>query len=361
MRRALLSARAAIAIAALVPLMTGCTAKPSAQASGPAAEDELTLRQIVRDSTRAWMVSGHIPGMAIALVRDGHVAWIEGLGHAKANGDSIDGRTIFEGASLGKPLFAYGVMKLASRGAIDLDAPLGRYLPASIQGVSRDSAVTVARVLSHMSGLDLNAKADGLALAFPPGTKWQYSGVGYVLLQRAVEKVTGEPLDTWMKHEVFDSLGMTHTWYGTKPEAAHDAVVAVGHGRDGAALLPTPWPQANVASSLRTTAEDYAKFMVAALAPAYAAMWKPRLPIDAAHDVSAGLGWEVSDASAPLFFHWGSNPGFKSLAVGVPGKGDAVVILTNADNGLELADVIAPRLLRRDVRALGFELVHPTD
>lgn len=345
------------AVAFSLVTSSGCggqTPRPDAS-----REDEGTLRQVVHDSAAARMVSDNIPGVAIALVRGGNVAWIDGIGVTREGGAKIGADTVFEGASLGKPLFAYGVVKLARRGVIDLDAPLARYLPQRIQGAARDSGVTAARILSHTSGLDLKAGGAGLVLASPPGTRWRYSGAAYVVLQRAIENVSGKPLDQWMHEEVLDPLGMAHTSYLAVSGA--DSIHAVGHDRDGKALPPTPWAEANAASSLHTTAADYARFMAAAMKPENGAMWKPRLPVSPEHDLFGGLGWEVSDTTAPVILHWGSNPGFKSLAVGVPGKGDACVILTNGDNGLELADVIAPRLLGREIGALGFRMLHPTD
>jgi CubicO group peptidase (beta-lactamase class C family) len=316
--------------------------------------DLAAMRSAVVDSARIWMVSGHIPGLVIAHVADGAVEWVEPIGVTRAGSATpVAANTVFEAASLGKPLFAYGVMKLAERGVIDLDAPLGRYLPDRIQGAARDSAVTVARVLSHSSGLDLNAAADGLEVGFDPGSRWAYSSVAYVILQRAIENVTGTTIEGWMKRDVFDPLGMTRTSYLAAMRSAE------GHDRQGERLHETPWPQGNVASSLHTTAEDYAKFVAASLDAK--AMWTSRVIADEAHDLHWGLGWGVTGSQPPVFLHWGSNPGFKSLAVGMPESRRGFVILTNSDNGLELATVLATRMIGRDVPALGFFMLHPTD
>jgi CubicO group peptidase (beta-lactamase class C family) len=304
------------------------------------------------------MASGHIPGMAIAYVQDGAVAWIEPIGTLTSGGERpVEAGTVFEAASLGKPLLAYGVMRLVERGRMALDAPLGRYLPGRFQGAVRDSAVTVERALTHSSGLDLDATGEGLAITFPPGSRWSYSSVGYALLQRAVENVTGMGLEDWMQQEVIGPLGMTRTSFLATRRKQPGA--AVGHDRQGRKLLETPWPVANAAASLHTTAEDYAKFVAAALDAE--PMWTRRIVADAPHDLHWGLGWGVAGTQAPVFLQWGSNPGFKSLTMGIPGERRGFVILSNADNGLELATVLAARMVGRDLPALGFFMLHPTD
>jgi len=358
--------RAALAAAALV-LIAGCAAQPESardaqQSAAPrvewTAEDQAAMRSAVVDSARVWMVSGHIPGLVIAYVQDGAVSWIEPLGTVSADGKTpVEAGTVFEGASLGKPLFAYGVMKLVDQGRMALDAPLGRYLPERIQGAARDSGVTVGRVLSHTSGLALNASADALALEFPPGTRWGYSSVGYAMLQRAVENVTGQPVEEWMQKEVIGPLGMMRTSYLATRRKQPGA--AAGHDRQGKKLLETPWPMAVAASSLHTTAEDYAKFVAASLD--LDRLWTPQVVADEPHDLSWGYGWGVAGRGSPVFLQWGSNPGFKSLAMGIPGERRGWVILTNSDNGLELADVLSARMVGRPLPALGFFMLHPDD
>lgn len=320
--------------------------------------DHAAMRSAVVDSARIWMVDGHIPGIAIACVRDGQIAWIDPLGTIAADSDvPVEAGTVFEAASLGKPLFAWGVLQLVDEGRMALDAPLGRYLPGRIQGAARDSAVTIERVLSHTSGLELNETGDALVIAFPPGSRWSYSAVGYVMLQRAVENVTGMGLEAWMQQQVFGPLGMTRTSYLATRRREPGA--ATGQDRQGAKRLETPWPDANAAASLHTTVEDYAKFVAASLDEER--MWTPRIVADEPHALSWGLGWGVAGSQAPVLLQWGSNPGFKSLAMGIPGERRGWVMLTNADNGLELATALSSRMVGRDLPALGFYMLHPDD
>jgi len=354
---------AALCVALFVTGCAGDSGTGDARTGGGAPvqwtdADHAAMRAAVVDSARIWMVDGHIPGLAIACVRDGQIAWIDPLGTLAADAETpVAATTVFEAASLGKPLFAYGVLKLVDAGRMALDAPLGRYLPERIQGAARDSAVTIERVLNHTSGLELNEAGDALTSAFPPGSRWSYSAVGYVMLQRAVENVTGMGVEAWMQEQVLGPLGMSRTSYLAAPRK--EPGTATGHDRQGAKLHETPWPAPNAASSLHTTVEDYAKFVAASLDEER--MWTPRVVADEPHGLSWGLGWGVAGSQAPVLLHWGSNPGFKSLAMGIPGERRGWVMLTNGDNGLELATALSSRMVGRDLPALGFYMLHPDD
>lgn len=359
--------RAGVTVWWLALLVAGCAGQPgtSGEAGTEAGSslqwtdaDHAAMRSAVVDSARRWMVDGHIPGIVIAYVRDGRLAWIDPIGTIAADSDTpVEATTVFEAASLGKPLLAYGVLQLVDAGRMALDAPLGRYLPERIQGMARDSAVTVERVLSHTSGLVLNETGDALAIAFPPGSRWSYSPVGYALLQRAVENVTSMDLETWMQQQVFGPLEMTRTSYLATRRKEPGA--ATGHDRQGRKLLETPWPGPNAAASLHTTAEDYAKFVAASLDAER--MWAPRTVADEPHALSWGLGWAVAGPQPVAFLQWGSNPGFKSLAMGIPEERRGWVMLTNADHGLELSTALSARIAGRDLPALGYFMLHPDD
>ena len=123
--------------------------------------------------------------------------------------------TLFEAASLSKPVFAYAVLRLVAQGTLELDRALDSYLPAPYPiGDPRGTAITARHVLSHTSGLPnwRHATNESLALAFAPGTKYLYSGEGYYFLQTVVEHVTGKPTAQLMR-AVLDDLGMRDSSY----------------------------------------------------------------------------------------------------------------------------------------------------
>jgi CubicO group peptidase (beta-lactamase class C family) len=167
--------------------------------------------------------------------------------------------------------------------------------------------------------------------------------------------VTGEPVNDWMQREVFEPLGMTHTSY----VAAAHGPGTLGHNREGRAFPMSPPAGANVAATLETTARDYARFLIASLGEPK--LRAPRGMVSPDLQLGWGLGWGVAGPAPPALLAWGSNPGYKSLAMGIPGSATGFVILTNGDNGLELASALAPKLLGHEYAALEFHMLHPDD
>jgi CubicO group peptidase (beta-lactamase class C family) len=179
----------------------------------------------------ALMKKGRVPGLQIALVRDGRVVWQRSFGVANAStGAAVTEETLFEAASLTKPFFAYAVMKMVDEGLIDLDKPIHAYfsrdevekwLGHSLEAKDfrRDwfEKVTGRHVLSHSGGLPHGERGEVLPIFFEPGTKWKYSADGYQALQAAVEKLKGEKLDTIMQKYVLDPLGMKRSGMVWRP------------------------------------------------------------------------------------------------------------------------------------------------
>ena len=205
--------------------LASCASTPSAEAA-PAEPAGQLLRLVQRH---------HICAAAVVVVRQ------RALQQATTSSGCdpalvVSGDSVFQAASLSKPVFAYAVLKLVEQGRIALDPPVLRYLPhgyrhafdplkeeasAAADEVTdpRLHAVTVRMLLQHTSGLP-NWASGPLHFKGTPGTRWTYSGEGYVLLQRAVEAVVGQPLDEVMQEQVFAPLGMAHSSYRWTPEIA---------------------------------------------------------------------------------------------------------------------------------------------
>lgn len=297
----------------------------------------------------ALMAQAHVPGLSIALVRDATLVWSRAFGLKKAHSATpvtID--TIFQAASLSKPVFAYAVLQMVERGEIDLNAPLTRCLPAPY--VPDDpllDQITARMVLCHTTGWP-NWRPTGQPLAREraPGNGFGYSGEGYIYLQRVIEHVSGQPLDVFMKHAVLDPLRMRHSSYVWA--APDDPAVAASHDRTGQPCTPFTALHPETASSLHTTAPDLACFLCALLAPigepgqlrpVVAEMLQPQVRLD--HGVSWSLGWGLeATRDGDAFWHWGDNPGFKSFVLAFPLARMGVVIMTNGDNGLALWEPI---------------------
>ena len=263
---------------------------------------------------------------------------------------------VFQAASLSKPVFAYAVLKLAQEGLLDLDTPLLDYLPQGYWHVQNPfafgrspigervtapelNAVTARMVLSHTAGLP-NWSDGPLAFDFEPGSGWQYSGEGFMLLQRAVEAITNQKLDDFMRHRLFTPLGMSHTAFQWEPRVA------------GSFIPGQPWhvniPEALAPFSLHTTAKDYAKFLAALLSDTQAVQLIVQNPVSVVPKLSIGwgLGWGIENSEQEVFiWQWGNNPGYRAFVMASTRSGDAVVMLTNSEEGLALAEPIVSAVL----------------
>ncbi len=295
----------------------------------------------------------------------------KGWGTLRADsGRPVGPRTVFEAASLGKTVFALAVMTLVEEGRLDLDAPVGRYMP---NVPPRLAELTARELLSHSSGLP-NHPADGASLvpAFEPGTAWSYSGYGYNLLQAVVESLTKRPFESFVRSRVFEPLGMDESSYVWRP--AYDSLAAVGHDSTG---RPRPvWKpdsaDATVASSLHTSARDLARFLVAMLAEGRSgspladsvaqSMLRPQVAVDSCLAMSWGLGWALErSGDSTFFFHCGADPYFRSFEMGSRQSGRAFVLLTNGKEGLEMAGEVARIATGRRHPIFRFYMLHPTD
>jgi CubicO group peptidase (beta-lactamase class C family) len=299
----------------------------------------------------ALMDSGGVPGLAIALVEGGQVRWTRGFGVVDGRGSApVDEHTIFEAASLSKPVLAYAALRLADRGVLELDRPLWQYLPEpDLLDDPRARRITARMALSHTTGLQ-NERSGGarLALAFAPGERFSYSGEGYAYLGRVLERLTGLPLEEIVRREVFEPLGMARSSFVWREAFAANA--AIGHGGFGEPRTPTRPQAPRAPSSLHTTAHDYALFLAAVLRgtglrPASrAASFTPGVQVT--EEVGWALGWGVeARGGQPLAWHHGdnSNSGFTAFAIADPAGGCALVYFANSGTGLGIAGEVLAR------------------
>src|SRR5260370_24464565 len=127
------------------------------------------------------LVENFVPGLAIVLIKNGEVSWRRGFGVKDSAAEKpVDDDIMFEAASMGKPVFAYAVMKLCERGLLDLDTPLTKYTPERyLEGESRLDLITARQVLSHTSGFqNWRSEKEPLKIHFTPGEKFLYSDEG---------------------------------------------------------------------------------------------------------------------------------------------------------------------------------------
>ena len=293
--------------------------------------------------------------VAYATIHAGNISSSGGASGCD-RGRKPTGDSVFQAASLSKPVFAYAVLKLAQDGSLNLDVPLVSYLTHGYLHIQNPFAfgrplitddvvapelqeVTARMVLSHTSGLP-NWSSDPLAFDFKPGTGWQYSGEGFMLLQRVVESITNEGLDDFMRHRLFDPLGMSNTAFRWKPQFADAFVPGMPRYME--------IPEALSPFSLHTSASDYAKFLVALMADKQAVQLIIQSPASVVPKLGLGwgLGWGVEQGEKEIFiWQWGNNPGYRAFVMASTSTGDAVVILTNNEEGLAMAEPIVAKVL----------------
>ena len=318
------------------------------------------------------MDSAHIPGLAIAIIRGNKLTYAKGYGRTKTDSTQpVTPNTVFEAASLTKPVFAYAVLQLVESGSLDLDKPLFEYLPYPDVAVDeRYKKITARLVLSHRSGLPnwrKNRQSNELTMVFTPGERFSYSGEGFVYLQKVVEKITGKPINDFMEERVLRPLGMTNSGFVWK--AIFNANVAQPHNQDGKTETKFRPTQANMAYSLHTTAPDYARFVQAILTPTglktstIGQMLTPQVQLPRQFSGSDtlqpnlywGLGFGLEQMPTDTYFwHWGDNGAFKCYVTANSTTKDAVVYFANSANGLDIADELMRLTLGGEHPAFGF-------
>lgn len=317
--------------------------------------------------TRDLMTQSGVPGLSIAVIKDGAVVWDRAFGVRDVTSAApVDEQTVFEAASVSKTVFAVAVMQLCDRGVLALDTPLTTYTPDRIlDGDPRLELITARHVLSHTSGLpDFRTGAEPLRIHFTPGERFLYSGEGYWYLQSVVTHLVGKvdagtcaayeaglkvcatDIDTYLTANVLAPCHMESSGYvwndAFERHAArpHDAA-----GRPLTRTKPTATDAARYAAmgGLRTTALDYANFLIEVLAPRAPApfrlgedsreqMFRPRVRVDEAN--WWGLGWEIHrTGSGSLIQHQGGQQGVQAFTAGSLAHRSGYVILTNSANG----------------------------
>ncbi|HET9332645.1 MAG TPA: serine hydrolase [Gemmatimonadota bacterium] len=289
------------------------------------------------------MDSGGIPGMALAILEREEIAWVGGFGvRAKEDHSPVDEHTVFEAASLSKPVVAYVTLALVEAKRLDLDRPLLDYVAIPELADDRAGRITTRMVLAHMTGLQNERIGDQpLTLAFDPGERFRYSGEGFLLLQRVLETVSGKSLDELSRTVLLEPLGMMRSGFVWRDDFMSNA--AVGHGNFRDPLTPTHPPVGRAPSSFHTTAHDYALFVRSILrqevlsSTTFEDMFAGHVHV--APGIDWGLGWalETTDGERAAW-HWGdnSNSGFTAFVLAYPDHGNAILYFANSRTGLSI-------------------------
>jgi CubicO group peptidase (beta-lactamase class C family) len=314
-----------------------------------------------------------VPGVSVAVVRDGRLEWARGWGVRDVNSCApVTPETDFQAASISKVVTALTALRLVEQGKLGLDDDINRTLTS--WKLARDEklapgSVTLRELLSHTAGLNvwgfpgyqvgarvpsavqvLNGEApavtEAVKVVLPVGQQWQYSGGGYVITQVALGDVTGVPFDQLAQREVLGPLGMHRSAYVQPPSTAILGNVALGHvGGKVVAGGYHVYPELGPAG-LWTTPSDLARLLMGIQASAKGSSSRLLSPAMTAQMLTPvkqnwGLGAMLHGAGEDRRFgHDGVNEGFEATMVAHVEKGNGVVVMTNGAGGKRLADEI---------------------
>jgi len=332
-------------------------------------KDQPLSNQTMKLSDR--MAELHVPGASVAVIRNGKLEWAHGFGVTKIGGAAVTSQTLFQAASISKPVTAMALLRLVESGKLDLDQDVNEYLKTWKVPENEFTAkrkVTLRELLGHTGGVTVHGFA-GYASSDPlptlvqvlngekpansgpirvdvePGTIWRYSGGGYVITQQLLEDVTGKPFPKVMRELVLDPIGMKHSTYEQPLPPARMPEAAMPYDRNGVPIAGGPHVYPEMApAGLWTTPSELALY---ALEIQNALLGKSSqvLSMIMVRQMLApgmgdwGLGLQVGGKEHPLFAHGGANEGYQCYLVAYD-SGDGAVVMTNGDSGGQLAEDI---------------------
>ncbi|HEX4457745.1 MAG TPA: serine hydrolase domain-containing protein, partial [Polyangia bacterium] len=314
-----------------------------------------------------------VPGVSIAVIHDGRVAWAKAYGVADVpSGRRMDVDTRFGVASISKMATGIVALQLVDRGQVALDADINQALRSwkvPENELTRGHPVTLRQLLSHSGGINLHTVLgyepdaplptlpqilDGVAPAntapvrveYVPGKEFHYSGGGLLIVQQLILDLVGQPFAQLMQERLFAPLGLTHTTFALHLSPDERAHAATAHNGDESVWPTRVYPDAAPAG-LWTTPSDWARLLIevqrglngrsSVISRAMAqAMTTPLVPLGVP-DVWTSVGAFVERHGHTMYFgHDGHNPGFMSVSRMMTTGGDGAVVMTNGEGGAEL-------------------------
>jgi len=339
------------------------------------AQDGTTTR--VDDFVQAEMQKQRIPGVSLAVVKNGQIILAKGYGYANVEHNvPVKAETIFQSGSIGKQFTATAVMMLVAEGRINLEEKISKYLgdvPESWQNI------TVRQLLTHTSGLtdypddfdfrrdytedELLKRAQAITPAFKPGEKWQYSNLAYVTLGILIHKVSGKFYGDFLQERIFKPLGMTTTRIISEADIVPNR--AAGYHFVKNELKNQDW----VSPTLNTTADGALYFTVLDMAKWDAAlygegllkktsleqMWTP-VRLNNNRTADYGFGWSLGQVNGHrIIEHGGAWQGFTSYIARYVDDKITIIVLDNLAGGnagkiaRHVAAIYNPELARKAI------------
>jgi len=321
-----------------------------------------------------------VPGVSVAVINDGRVEWARGYGLLeRGTTTAVDTATLFQAASISKPVAAMAALRLVEQGRLSLDADINTQLKSwklPENTFTRAQPVTLRRLLSHNAGTTVSGfpgYASGVAVPTTievlngtapantgpvrvdttPGAIWRYSGGGTTIVQLLMQDASGQDFPTLMRSTVLQPANMVHSGYEQPLPASRASAAATAHRTSGQPITGKwhTYPEM-FAAGLWTTPSDVSRLLIEVQRSLRGesnrilskAMTEQMLTLQAG---AYGLGFGVGSGTGwSTFSHGGSNAGFRAFAVAFADRGQGAVIMTNSDNG----GVVAQEVLRAIAR-----------
>lgn len=320
------------------------------------------------------MAFHHVPGVSIAVINNGQIEWARGYGVIEAGKERlVTSNTLFQAASISKPVSAMAALSFVEAGKLSLDADVNDQLLSwkiPKNKFTKIEKVTLRRLLTHSAGLTVHgfrgyavgepvpgllevlngakpANSQAIRVDLTPGSRLRYSGGGYCVVQQLLVDVVGKPFPQILDEAVIHPLEMQHSTYLQPLPDSQTNSAATGHRGNGKPVNGSwhTYPEM-AAAGLWTTPSDLARFALElqqcsagkssrVLSPEMVRqMLTPRIE-------NAGLGIFFQGTDDRQFFsHNGANEGFRTLLIAYRKTGRGVVVMSNSDTGSELNNEI---------------------
>ena len=344
------------------------------EGAGPEDLGRFTIEELLEEL--------NVPGVSVAVIKDFQVHWEKGYGVADVEtGAPVDAETMFQAASISKPVTAMAVIKATEDGLFTLDTDINDILTSWTldgAGFTNERPVTPRTLHSHTSGLGDGFGYPGydpdgpiptavqtldgeepsntrrLFMERPPMTFAEYSGGGITLMQVALSDARGRPFEDIMRDDVLVAIGMTRSSFDQPISPENDRNAARGHGGEGEAMGPKwhVYPEM-AAAGLWTTAGDLARFATE-VQRAYRGDANRVISRSGAAEMLSpvgvggfAVGFAIASQGEGWYFsHGGGNWGFICTLVAHKVKGYGLAIMTNSFGGGAAASEIARRIRR---------------
>ncbi|MEP2103282.1 MAG: serine hydrolase domain-containing protein [Parasphingorhabdus sp.] len=328
--------------------------------AAPKSQNPADLKKILAEKLPGWLAEYDVPSAAIAYIADGNVAWTHVAGEAEP-GKVATADTLYNIASMTKPLVAETLVRLAEGGAFTLDESMASsWVDPDIKSDPRHKLLTPRMALVHRTGFTnwRYQTKDVLTFKNDPGTQFGYSGEGFQYMARFAEKKMGAPLETLVAQQIFEPAGMTQTSFTEKPWfAGRIAMSRNGKGEHAHATVRKDW---NAADDVWSTAGDYARFLTWMMANPVSdqpteTYWtakenlsrqicgEGRLAAEVCPKILGFVGgWNVyHTADNVIVMHGGGDVGERTLGFFDPVNKTGAVIFTNGAKGQKvIRDVV---------------------